>query len=120
MVGIAQISILSADSRPEDGQLRIDERADQGDGATYQPRTQYKHRRVHLRRDYRWVNEDPGADDAAHHDHGRVERTEAAGERRFVSLGAQFLSRTNSRLICKSSIKERRFATPRFKGGEFG
>src|SRR5437762_117351 len=100
MISIAQISILSAHSRPEDSQLRIDERADQGDGATDQPRTQDEHGRVHLRRDHRWVNEDAGADDAAHYDHGRVEGTEAAGERRFRRI--QFRRRTNWRAICKS------------------
>ena len=77
----AQVGILAADLGPGGRQLRINERAEQRGDTPDQPGRHDEQRRPRRAGDDRWSDEDARADDPAHHDHGRVERTNAACER---------------------------------------
>ncbi len=76
MERLAEIRVLPADLGPSRRELRVDERARERDGAARDPREQNQERRVNLPRDDVRVNEDARPDDAAHHDHRRVEHTQ--------------------------------------------
>src|SRR4051812_47293747 len=80
MVRVAEIGILSADIRASRGKLGVHERTDQGDDTTDDPGAEHERGSMDGPRDDARVDEDSGADDAAHHDHGRVERAEATVE----------------------------------------
>jgi hypothetical protein len=95
MVSIAQVGVLPAHPRAQHGELGVNECADEGDDAADQPCAQHQHGCVHLPRDDGWINEDTGADDAAHDDHGGVEGAEASRERGFLFGGVQFPSPPN-------------------------
>ena len=79
MEGVAQVGVLAADFRTSRGELGIDERAGQRDGAAHGPRAQNQERRVDLLRDYVGIDENPRADDASHDEHGGVEQSEPSG-----------------------------------------
>ena len=74
MKGLAQIRVLAANFRPERRQFGIDERAQHGDHAADDPDAEDQQGRVQLLRDDVRVDEDAGADNAAHDDHGGVEQ----------------------------------------------
>ncbi len=80
MPGVAKVRVLTADLRPERGQLGIDEGAEQRHHPTSHPRAEDQQRCVDLPGHDIWVDEDPAPDDAAHHDHRRVEGTETTGQ----------------------------------------
>src|SRR3954465_6586400 len=80
MIGIAQVRVLPADLGAQRRELRIRERAEQRDDAAGYPRADDQRRCVDRARHDVRVDEDARTDDAAHHDHGGVERAEAAGE----------------------------------------
>ena len=69
------------DLKTQRRELRIDERAHERDQAARGPHAEDQRRGVHVLRDHGRIDEDARADDAAHDQHGRVERAEAAGER---------------------------------------
>jgi hypothetical protein len=72
--GFAEVGVLPAHLGASRGQLGVDERARERDRATGEPRAEDEEGRVHLLRDDVRVDEDARADDAAHHDHRRVEQ----------------------------------------------
>ena len=80
MVGIAQVGVLAAGLRPQRGELRVSERAEERDDAAGDPGQEDEGGGVDMPRDDVRVDEDAGADDAAHDEHGGVEGTEAAGQ----------------------------------------
>jgi hypothetical protein len=82
--GIAQIGILAANLRPARGELGIDEGAGDCDQAAGQPDPDDQQRRAHLPGHLGRIQEDTRADDAAHHQHGRIEQAEPADELRFA------------------------------------
>src|SRR2546423_3361117 len=102
MEGVAQVRVLAADFGAARGQLGVDERARERDCAAREPSAEYEEGRVNLPRDDRGVDEDAGADDAAHHDHRRVEQTQTPRETevRGVSvLPSCILARVSHRAI---------------------
>ncbi len=80
MVGFAQIKILSARARQARRQLRPDERAEQGQAAAEQPDSENQKRSMYAQRDDVGIDENAGADNAAHDDHGGVEHSEQSAE----------------------------------------
>ena len=73
MVCLTKIKILSARARQARRQFGPDEGAEQGESSAQQPDAENQKRRVDPQRDNVGIDEDAGADDAAHHDHGGVE-----------------------------------------------
>ena len=83
MKRLAQVSVLAADRRPARRQFRINECAQHRNHAAGDPHSENQQRGVQLLRDDIRVDEDAGADDAAHDDHGGVEEShlpEQSGE----------------------------------------
>ena len=76
MVGLAQIKILPARARQAGGELGPDERAEQGKSSAHEPHSQDQEWSVHAKRNHVGIDENAGADNAAHHDHGGVEYSE--------------------------------------------
>ena len=76
MVGLAQIKILSARARQARCQLGPDERAEQGKASAQKPDAQNQKWSVHAERNHVGIDENAGADNAAHDDHGGVEYSE--------------------------------------------
>ena len=74
MVRLAKIEILAAGSGHARGKFGPDECAEQSEYAAENPDTENQKRRVDVERDDVGIDEDAGADDAAHDDHGGVER----------------------------------------------
>ncbi len=84
MIRVAKIRILSADVRPQRAPARRRRTRRSARWRRRSPtRRVTRRRRVDLPRDDARIDEDARADDPAHHDHRRVERAEAAGERRL-------------------------------------
>ena len=76
MVGLTQIKILSARARQARRQLGPDEGTEQGKSSAQEPDAENQKRSVHAERDDVGIDEDTGADNAAHDDHGGVEYSE--------------------------------------------
>ena len=91
MIGLAQVRILAAGTGHARGEFRIDKSTEQRDCAADGPSAEDQHGRVDLLCDDVRIDENPGADDAAHDDHRGVEEPEArdelAGRRHFFVLG---------------------------------
>jgi hypothetical protein len=79
MVGFAQVEYWPPESGRRVASSAQMKRAGHGQCAADQPDAQNQERRVHLLRDHIGIDEDAGADDAAHHDHGGVEEAGRAG-----------------------------------------
>ena len=79
-IGVAQIGILAADFRAPCRELRVNEGRGERDEAAEHPYADNQQRRLDVPRDLGRRNEDPRADDPAHHQHRRVERTEPSRE----------------------------------------
>ena len=80
MKGFAKVGVLAADLRHARGEFGVDEGAQEGDDSSRDPRPQNQRGGVEQVRDDVGIDENSGADDAAHHDHGRVEEAELRGE----------------------------------------
>ena len=80
MPGVAQVGVLSADVGAQRRELGVDEGAHERDDAAGGPYAEDERRGVDLPGHDVRIDEDAGADDAAHDEHGGVERAEAAGE----------------------------------------
>jgi hypothetical protein len=80
--GVPDVRVDATDGRAQSRQLRVDERTDQRDHAPDDPRAEDERRGLDVSRHDVRVDEDPGTDDAPHHQHRRVERVEAAREPR--------------------------------------
>jgi hypothetical protein len=78
---------LAADLGPARGQLGVDERGGERDQPAEQPHADDQDRRGDVLRDLGRCDEDAGADDPAHDQHGRVEQAEAADETGRPGLG---------------------------------
>ena len=76
MISLAQVKILPARARQARGQLGPDERAEQGKSSAEKPDSQDQERSVHAQRNHVGIDENAGADNAAHDDHGGVEYSE--------------------------------------------
>lgn len=74
MKSLAQVCVLSADLRVMRGEFGIDERAEQRNNAACKPRAENERGRVNLLRDDVRIDEDARTDDAAHHNHRRIEQ----------------------------------------------
>ncbi len=77
---LAQIRILSAHDRQPHRQFRVDESADERDQSAGDPRAQDQRGSMDAFRDDVGIDENPRADDPAHHRHGRSEQAELATE----------------------------------------
>src|ERR1051326_6307869 len=80
MIRIAEVRILTTSLGTPRGELRVHERAEQRDDASGNPGAEDERGGVNLPRYHVGVDEDPAADDAAHHDHRGVEWAEPASE----------------------------------------
>lgn len=80
MKRFAKVGVLAADLRHASGEFGVDESAEQGDDSSCDPRAQNQRGGVHQIRDDVWIDEDSGADDAAHHHHSGVEKAKLPGE----------------------------------------
>src|SRR6478752_6397669 len=76
MVSLPQIKILPARARQARGQLGPDEGAEQGKSSTQEPDAENQKRSVDAERDDVGIDEDTGANNAAHDNHGGVEYSE--------------------------------------------
>lgn len=88
---------MAAGFRKQRAERRIGIRAGERNGAAGHPCPQHEPRGVEALRHDVGIDEDPGADDPADHDHRRVERAEGAFERHggdYIEAGARI-----SRLI---------------------
>ena len=86
-VGIAEIGILSADFWPPCGELRVDQGRGKRDQPAKHPHPDNQRRCRDVTRNLGRVDENSGADDPAHDQHGRVERTKPASEPMRDDLG---------------------------------
>ena len=73
MVRHAQIKVIAAGAGQPRGELRPDEGAEHGQRAARQPHPQNQKRRVYVPGHHIRIDENAGADNATHHDHGGVE-----------------------------------------------
>src|ERR1035438_6413427 len=89
MERLAEIFVLAADLGNAGSELRIDERAEDGDDAAGDPDREDEYGRVQALGDDVRVHEDDGADDATHDHHGRVEEAELRCEFRAATLDVQ-------------------------------
>src|SRR5436190_9891399 len=78
---VADVRVLSAHIRLPIRELGVHERAGEGNRTTHDPWRQDQRRRVNQPRDDGRIDEDAGADDSAHHDHRRVEQSQATSKR---------------------------------------
>src|SRR5579862_4149362 len=78
MVGLPKIEVLAAGLRQARCEFGPDESAEKCEHASENPDAENEKRRVDVERDDIRVNENAGADDPAHDDHGGVERVQAA------------------------------------------
>src|ERR1700745_3622452 len=78
MIRLAKVKILTAGPGQARRKFSPDESAEQREYAAENPNTENQKRRVHVERDDVRIDEDAGADDDAHDDHGGVERVEPA------------------------------------------
>ena len=76
MVSLAQVKVLSTRARQARCKLCPDERTEQGKASAHEPDAQNQKRSVHAERNHVGVDENTGADNAAHDDHGGVEYSE--------------------------------------------
>ena len=83
VIGLAEVEILAACAGQPRGQLGPDESAQQGEGAARHPDAENQERRVYLPRHHAGIDEDAGADDAAHHQHRGVEYPQLAPDLGF-------------------------------------
>ena len=93
MVGLAQVEILASSAGQPRGEFRPDERAEQREQASQRPAAENQEWGVHAKRDDVRVDENSGADDATHHDHGGIEDSQTRSQRcvghfSFVSVRA--------------------------------
>ena len=80
MKSIAQVGVLSSDVGHARRQLGVHKCSEHGDDPAGHPHRENQHRRVYLARDYVRVDEDAGADNAAHHDHDGVKQSDSPQE----------------------------------------
>src|SRR6202167_5675323 len=80
IVGLTDVSILSSDLGHAVGQFGVNKRSNQCEQAARRPSAKNHCGRVHQPRDNVGVDEYPGADDATHHNHSRVEDSQASSE----------------------------------------
>ena len=76
MVSLAQIKILPTRARQTRCELGPDESTEQGKSSTDKPDSQNQKRSVHAQGNHVGIDENAGADNAAHDDHGGVEYSE--------------------------------------------
>src|SRR4029079_8026553 len=76
----SQVSVLPADVRSHGSQFSPDECSSECKETSEHPRTENQEWSVNLECDHRGFHKDPGADNAAHHDHGGIEEAESPGE----------------------------------------
>ena len=77
---LAQIGVLASNSGHAGRQLRIDESAENGNYTTRHPHPENQNRSMQLLRNDVRIDENAGADNAAHNDHGGVEQAHLAQE----------------------------------------
>ncbi len=86
MIGLTNVRVLPIQIRTARGQLRVNEGSGECDQPAQRPGEQDQRRRVHLARNHVGVDENAGADNAAHDDHGGVEQAQAARQFRGQCL----------------------------------
>ena len=80
MVRVAQVDVLTAGARCGGAEFGVGERADERDCAAGRPGAEDERRAVEAPGDDIGIDEDARTDDAADHDHRRVERAQGALE----------------------------------------
>ncbi len=80
MIGLTQVGVLAAGAGHARGEFRIHQRAEKRDAAANCPCAKNERGSVDLPRDDVGIDENSGADDAAHDDHRGVEEPEARDE----------------------------------------
>jgi hypothetical protein len=77
MKRFAQVCVLATDVRAPNGKLGPNESSNEGQQTSKSPGAQNQKRCVYLLGNNIRVDENTGADDAAHYDHGGVEESES-------------------------------------------